>query len=115
MKRTIVYPILTLALLLALGTEAYHQLEGWSRLDALYFSTVTLTTIGYGDLAPKTDAGKLFTVGFVLVGVSVFLYILIQLGTHMVQERIDRTYDKMYDKIYVKLPIRPIRFKDEAK
>lgn len=115
MERSIVYPILTLAILLALGTEAYHRLEGWERLDALYFSTVTLTTIGYGDLAPKTDGGKLFTVAFVLVGVAVFLFILVRLGQRMVQDRIDRTYDKMYDDIYVKLPIKPIRFRDEKK
>lgn len=113
MERSIVYPILTLLLLLALGTEAYHQLEGWSRLDALYFSTVTLTTIGYGDISPKTDGGKLFTVAFVLVGVAAFLFILVRLGERIVQNRIERAYDRMYDDIYIKLPIKPIKFRDE--
>ena len=57
---------------IASGTFFYHSVEGWRWLDALYFSVVTLTTIGYGDLAPKTDTGKLFTVIYILVGLGAF-------------------------------------------
>lgn len=56
---------------LGLGTVAYHFLEKLSWVDSLYFSTVTLTTIGYGDIAPETDAGKLFTVFYVIIGISI--------------------------------------------
>ena len=48
---------------LAIGTVAYRFLEDWSWLDSLYFSVITLTTIGYGDFSPKTTLGKLFTMG----------------------------------------------------
>jgi len=60
--------------LLATGTVAYHVLEGWSYVDALYFTTTTVTTIGYGDLHPSNDATKLFTVAFAFGGISVFLF-----------------------------------------
>jgi voltage-gated potassium channel len=40
------------------GTLFYRQVEGWSFLDSLYFSVVTLTTVGHGDLSPTTAAGK---------------------------------------------------------
>jgi len=53
--------LVTTAIILAVGTVAYHYLEGWSWVDSLYFSVITLTTIGYGDFSPQTDAGKLFT------------------------------------------------------
>ena len=46
----------------AAGTLFYWQIEGWSPLNAFYFCAITLTTVGYGDLSPQTDAGKLFTV-----------------------------------------------------
>ena len=38
-------------------------------LDSFYFSVVTLATVGYGDFTPQTDAGKLFTAVYVLVGI----------------------------------------------
>jgi len=59
--------------LLIIGTAVYHFVEGWRTLDALYFSVATLTTIGYGDLAPVSDAGKIFTIIYVFVGVGTIL------------------------------------------
>ena len=56
---------------IALGTVAYMWLEGWSALDALYFSVVALATVGFGDYVPTTDAGKLFTVAYVLFGIGI--------------------------------------------
>ena len=50
------------ALALVSGTLFYWQVEGWSVLDSIYFSVITLTTVGYGDLAPTTAAGKVFTI-----------------------------------------------------
>lgn len=57
--------------LLALGTIVYHYVEDWSWVDSLYFSTVAVTTVGFGDLAPTTDGSKLFTVVYVLTGIGI--------------------------------------------
>ena len=59
--------------LLAIGTIFYSLVEGWTALDALYFSVTTLTTVGLGDYTPQTGIGKLFTIVYVLAGVSVIL------------------------------------------
>ena len=58
---------------IAFGAVVYHWIEGWRLLDAAYFSAITLATVGYGDFAPRTDAGKLFTIGFMLVGIGLFV------------------------------------------
>jgi voltage-gated potassium channel len=63
--------VLLAAVTLLIGTVFYANAEGWRWLDALYFSVITLTTIGYGDLVPATDAGKLFTIVYTLVGIGV--------------------------------------------
>lgn len=59
--------------ILATGTLFYHLVEGWRWIDSLYFSTVTLATVGYGDLHPATDLGKAFTIGYILLGVGIFV------------------------------------------
>jgi voltage-gated potassium channel Kch len=52
------------------GTLFYRTVEGWSIVDAFYFSATTLTTVGLGDLAPVTTSGKLFTVVYIFAGLG---------------------------------------------
>ncbi len=56
--------------LLVLATVSYRGLEGWTWVDSFYFSTMAVTTVGFGDLAPTSDASKLFTVFYVLSGIG---------------------------------------------
>ena len=58
-------------IIIAMGTILFRLIEGWSWLDSFYFTVITLTTVGYGDLAPQTPIGKLVTVIFLLVGLGV--------------------------------------------
>ncbi len=53
-----------------LGTVVYRYLEDWGWVDSLYFSVITLTSVGYGDLAPSTAGSKLFTVFYIVTGIS---------------------------------------------
>jgi voltage-gated potassium channel Kch len=55
------------------GAVAMMLLEGWSFIDALYFAIVSMATVGYGDLSPETTAGKLFTMGFLVIGIGIFV------------------------------------------
>jgi voltage-gated potassium channel len=68
--------LLTLGLcVLGTGTVVFHFVEGWSWLDAAYFSTVTIATVGFGDLHPVTTIGKLFVMLYIFVGVGIFVAI----------------------------------------
>jgi len=55
------------------GVLVYHWLEGWSYLDALYFSVVSLATVGYGDLTPTTPLAKGFTIFYLINGIAILL------------------------------------------
>jgi voltage-gated potassium channel len=55
------------------GTVFYSSVEGWSVVDAFYFSVTTLTTVGLGDLSPETTVGKIFTVIYIFAGLSIIL------------------------------------------
>ncbi len=65
--------LIWMLLILFTGTLFYHQVEGWSWLDSLYFSVITLATVGYGDLAPTTAWSKIFTMAYIFIGFSVFI------------------------------------------
>ncbi|OIQ18659.1 MAG: hypothetical protein BM557_06970 [Flavobacterium sp. MedPE-SWcel] len=79
--------IYTTSVVLFIGTIAYRFLEGWSYIDSLYFSVVTLTTIGFGDFAPQTDAGKLFTILYIILGIGVILTFINTLQIHYNESR----------------------------
>ena len=67
------------------GTGFYSLVEGLRLVDAFYFSVITLTTVGYGDFAPETDAGKLFTAVYVLVGIGILLAFVTTIAAKMSQ------------------------------
>jgi voltage-gated potassium channel len=64
---------------LLIGTLVYMILEHWSPVDALYFSVVTLSTVGFGDLHPTTEAAKLFTVAYIMSGLGIIATFLSEL------------------------------------
>jgi hypothetical protein len=75
---------------IATGTVFYSLVEEWSVLDALYFTIVTLTTIGYGDLHPTNDVSKIFTIFFVFAGVSFILGFLNFIVSRTVKEQTEK-------------------------
>ncbi|WMW25618.1 potassium channel family protein [Methanolobus sediminis] len=74
---------------LAFGTVVYHSVEDWKWLDALYFSVITLTTIGYGDLAPQTDLGKMFTILYVFTGIGILLGFVTAAGEYFRKQHVE--------------------------
>ena len=68
--------LLSVLAAIAVGTVAFHLLEGWSILDSLYVTAQTVTTVGFGDLTPRTTVGRAFATLFMMVGVGVVLYAL---------------------------------------
>lgn len=83
--------VLAIAILLS-GTVFYSAVEGWSLIDSLYFSVTTISTVGFGDLSPQTDLGKLFTVVYIFVGVGVFVVLFAQFAKVLLH--LDRQQDR---------------------
>jgi dipeptide/tripeptide permease len=76
--------------LFLVGTVFYTLTEDWSLVDSFYFSTMTLATVGFGDLAPTTAGTKLFTVLYVLAGVGILVSFFSELARTTLEIRRER-------------------------
>jgi voltage-gated potassium channel len=70
-RRAYRYLLAAALLIITVGTIFYHFKEHLSWVNAYYFSVVTLATVGYGDITPHTDAGKIFTTFYIFIGVGI--------------------------------------------
>jgi len=66
----VISSVLLLVFLTFVGTFGYHYLEGWTLMDGLYMSFLTLTTIGFAEVEELSNAGRIFTILFGLAGIG---------------------------------------------
>ena len=77
------------------GVVAYSFLfEDWDVVDALYFSMVTFTTVGYGDISPGSQMGRLFTCVYAVAGIVIIGAIIGKIGEHVAENQIRITKKK---------------------
>lgn len=79
--------IAILVMIFLSGTAGFYFLEGLSLIDSLYMTTVTLSTVGFGDIVPMTPGGKLFTVLLIIFGVGTMFYTITQAAEIMIEGR----------------------------
>ena len=68
-----------------IGTLWYWLVEGWSFEDAAYMTVITLATVGYGEIHPLGDRGRLFTITLILMGVISIGYIVNRFTEALIQ------------------------------
>ncbi|MEA5115392.1 MAG: potassium channel protein [Geobacteraceae bacterium] len=82
--------IIVLALLVTLGSLGFMGIEGWSFLDSLYMTVITLATVGFQEVHPLSHIGKIFTMLLIVFGVSVLGYIVGSLAQIMFEGQFQR-------------------------
>lgn len=68
--------VVKLIALFAFGTAGFMIIEHWRFLDALFMTVMTVTTVGYTEVHPLSDAGVVFDMVLIIVGVGLFLSII---------------------------------------
>ena len=84
--------IIAVLVAMTIGTLVFHVIERWTILDSLYVTAQTVTTVGFGDLAPTTHAGRAFATVFMMVGVGIVLYALTSTVQSIVQSELLATF-----------------------
>ena len=74
-----------LLILPVIGTAGYILIEGWSFLDALYMTVTVLTTIGFREVRPLDDSGRIFTIFLAIAGVGTIFYGLVSLFQFVIE------------------------------
>lgn len=75
-KSQLLHSLLLIAGVIFLGTTGYVMVEGWSVFDSLYMTIITITTVGYGEVHPLSNSGRVFTLFLIVGGVGTILYTL---------------------------------------
>jgi voltage-gated potassium channel Kch len=71
--------------------------QSWTVVDALYYSVVTVTTVGYGDFAPSTYAGRYFGILYILVGLAVIFKFINEFATYIIETAQEHALNKLDD------------------
>ncbi|MBK5293596.1 MAG: potassium channel protein [Acidobacteriia bacterium] len=106
LRKNILYIAILVAFTLVIGTAGFIVIEQYPPFDAFYMSLITITTVGYGEVRPLSQMGRIFNSFLLLFGVSV-MFFSVGVITHTVVEmrfadvlnrrRIRKMIDKMKD------------------
>jgi len=83
--RRLLWGIIALAIIIVTGTIGYMLIQGWSFIDALYMTIITITTVGYDEVHPLSEGGQIFTIFLVVGGVGGALYTLVAIVAYVIE------------------------------
>ena len=80
--------------LLAVGTFGFVELEGLSAFDSLYLTVTTISTVGYGDVAPVTVGGRVFAMLLIVGGVGLAFYVFSHVFNTMLEMQLEKAFGR---------------------
>ncbi|MGC9332247.1 MAG: potassium channel family protein [Bacteroidales bacterium] len=72
----IVIALFILLIIIILGVFGYIIIENYSFIDAIYMTIITIATVGFREVAPLSQPGKIFTIVLIFVSFSIYAYVI---------------------------------------
>jgi len=88
----LIWVLCILAATITAGVIGYTVIEGWAFIDALYMTVITITTVGYAEVYPLSDGGRLFTIFLIISGVGGVLYALSLIIQYIIEGQFRTTW-----------------------
>jgi hypothetical protein len=86
--------IIGLASVIIFGTLGYMLIEKWSFLDGLYMTVITISSIGFGEVHPLSDTGRVFTLILVFMGFGVVGYVLVSGSKFIIEGEVQKIFTR---------------------
>jgi voltage-gated potassium channel len=108
--RNLIFAAVMLTLVVSIGTAGYMILEKWNFLDSLYMTVITLTTVGFGEVHPVNEQGRILTMTILVSGLGVVGYLVGTLTQILVEgqllrimgrKKLERQIEKLKDHIII--------------
>ncbi len=77
-----------------MGVLGYHFLEGYTWVEALYMTTITLSTVGFQEVRPLDQTGQIFTIVLLVGGLGVVSYAGIAVAQKVVEGEFQRFFGR---------------------
>ncbi|MFZ4057730.1 MAG: potassium channel family protein [Ferruginibacter sp.] len=88
-------PIFMMGLTVMFGVIGYVTIENFSFFDALYMTMITITTVGFGEVHPLSESGRIFTLILIFVNLSLFTYFITLLSKYVMDGAFAKNYKLM--------------------
>jgi voltage-gated potassium channel len=88
-------PVAMLGCIIMLGAGGYMVIEKFSFLDALYMTVITIGSVGYAEVHPLSDAGRVFTIILILLNLGTFTYFITLLTRYLMDGEFIRHYKQI--------------------
>ena len=92
-----IFKLVVVFLYYVVGCIYYNANMEWDALDCIYFITVSITTVGYGDYSPDNNSGRMFTCFYVLIGIIVVFGAINDFAQNMIAKAEAHALEKLDD------------------
>jgi len=89
--RRLLFALYAFIIIVAIGVIGYMVIEGWTFLDSIYMTITTITTVGFREVHPLSEAGRIFSIFLIIGGVGGALYILTTIMGYLIEGQFDIT------------------------
>lgn len=88
----LIQPVIVLNLIVLIGIVGYMMIEKMSFLDALYMTTISITTVGYNEIHPLSDSGRIFTIFLLITSWGTFAFAITRITQFVISGELNKYF-----------------------